>query len=298
VGEFLTFDSVPKLNRPVLVMAFEGWNDAADSASRAVSQLVDKLGGREFATIDPEEFYNFTESRPHVKWVGDARELRWPANRFFFARRGDGGDQEDQSRKRDLVLMRGVEPQLKWRAFCGLFGDVVERTQVSMVVSLGALLAEVPHTRPIRVTGGSTDPELASLLGLERSNYEGPTGIVGVLHQFLRDKGLPAVSLWANVPHYIPAYPNPRATAALLTRVSTLLDLSLDLAEMDDQAAEFDREINRGLEQNPEVADYVHELESRSAEDSTEVAPTELPSAESLVVDLEKFLRAQRESGE
>ncbi|MEX2237461.1 MAG: PAC2 family protein [Dehalococcoidia bacterium] len=290
MADYLTFDQHPKLNRPVLIMAFEGWNDAADAASGALEILMDKLGATHFASIDPEEFYSFTDTRPTVRLVDDIRELEWPSIDFSFHNRGDGG--------RDLLFLQGSEPQLKWRTFTGLVSGLAEELEVSMVVSLGALLAEVPHTHTVRVTGGSSDPELGSILGLERSTYEGPTGILGVLHQSLREKGLPSVSLWANVPHYIPALPNPRASKALLGRVGALLDLKLDLADLDERTTEFDEQIQQGLAQNPEVAQYVRELESRVDDEDEAPRPApELPTGESLVADLEKYLRAQREGG-
>ena len=288
MGQHLTITERPELNRPILLMAFEGWNDAADSASSAVAFLAESLEPKKYASIDPEEFYNFGETRPTVRMVDDVREIKWPANTFSYSRRQDG---------RDLIFLQGVEPQLKWRTFTQLVGEAAEAAGASMVVSLGALLAEVPHTQDVRVTGGSTDPELASLLGLERSTYEGPTGIVGVLHTFFREKGLPSVSLWANVPHYIRAFPNPRASRALLSRLSTLLDVKLDLEELDEKTTEFDQQIQEGLSQNPEVAEYVRELESRVDEEETP-PQSELPSGESLVADLELFLRRQREGGE
>jgi proteasome assembly chaperone (PAC2) family protein len=288
MASHLTITERPELNRPILLMAFEGWNDAADSASSAVGFLTERLKPKAYASIDPEDFYNFGETRPTVRLVDDIREIRWPSNVFSYSRRQDG---------RDLVFLQGVEPQLKWRTFTDLVGEAADAAGVSMVVSLGALLAEVPHTREVRVTGGSSDPELASLLGLERSNYEGPTGIVGVLHNFFREKGLPSVSLWANVPHYIRAFPNPRASRALLARLSTLLDVKLDLTELDEKTTEFDQQIQEGLSQNPEVAEYVRELESRVEEEETPPTQADLPSGESLVADLELFLRRQREGG-
>lgn len=288
MAQHLTISERPELNRPILLMAFEGWNDAADSASSAVSFLAERLKPKKYASIDPEDFYNFGETRPTVRMVDDIREIKWPANTFSYVRRQDS---------RDIVFLQGVEPQLKWRTFTTLVGEAADAAGISMVVSLGALLAEVPHTQEVRVTGGSSDPELASLLGLERSNYEGPTGIVGVLHNFFREKGLPSVSLWANVPHYIRAFPNPRASRALLSRLSTLLDAKFDLAELDEKTTEFDAQIQEGLAQNPEVAEYVRELESRVDEDDEAPSQPELPSGESLVADLERYLRRQREGG-
>ncbi|MPZ22680.1 MAG: PAC2 family protein [Dehalococcoidia bacterium] len=286
--EYLRLEQIPDLNRPALVLAFEGWNDAAESASGSLEFLGRTVGARRFAAFDSEEFYSFTETRPMVKLNEDVREIQWPDSHFSYAHReGDG---------RDLILLRGVEPQLRWRTFSQLVSGVARSAGVDLVVCLGALLAEVPHTQPVRITGTSTDPELTSIVGLEPSRYEGPTGILGVLHQHFKTEGIPCVSIWANVPHYIPAFPNPRATVALLGRVNSLLNLELDLSEFDSRTAEFDEQIRQGLSQNPEVAEYVSELESRvGEEDEPHVVTEDLPSGESLVADLEKFLRSQRE---
>ncbi|HEY8491878.1 MAG TPA: PAC2 family protein [Dehalococcoidia bacterium] len=288
----LQVDEIPRLRNPVLVAAFAGWNDAAESATSAVQLLLRTWSARRFASIDPEEFYSFTDTRPQIRLVdGAQRSLEWPSNVFYYHQAGP-------SLPRDVLLLLGVEPNLRWRAFTGLILDVVRRAGASLVVTLGALLADAPHTRPVRVTGFATDPELARRInreGVTRSRYEGPTGIVGVLHDALRREGIASASLWAGVPHYVSASPNPRATAALLRRLGAVLGLDLDLSALDAQGREFDAQVNAALAESPDLAEYVRTLERRADEEGEEAQ--DLPSGEALFQELEEFLRRRRDEG-
>jgi len=284
----LTIDRMPDLHDPVAVVAFSGWNDAASAATDAARFVVRRLGARRFASIDADAFYDFRDSRPAVQ-VGFSgqREIKWPQNEFFYARNPTG--------PHDVIVAIGVEPGLGWQTFTGAHTGLYRQAGVGLVISLGALLADVPHTRDVRVTGTAVDPEVASRLELTTSRYEGPTGIVGVLHDALRRSGVPAASLWANVPHYITTSQNPNATAALLRRLSLMTGLSFDLRELASAGERFVNEVNTALEGNPEIADYVRRLEA--AVDSGEAAPpleSSLPAGEELLSDIEDFLRQSR----
>jgi proteasome assembly chaperone (PAC2) family protein len=287
----LEFESLPALHDPVFVVAFAGWNDAASAATDAARFVVQRLGARKFASIDPELFYDFREVRPTAEIDRrGARSIRWPKNEFYYARNPVG--------PHDVVIGVGVEPNLAWKQFAASHIDLCQRVQAGLVVSLGALLADVPHTRGTRVTGTALDPSVAAKLDLTTSRYQGPTGIVGVLHTMLRNSSVPAASLWANVPHYITTSSNPGATLALLTRLQELLGMSLDLRELEAANERFVTEVNSALSVNPEVAEYVRRLEEAldsGSEEMGEAPPGELPAGEELVLDVEEFLRQQRE---
>jgi proteasome assembly chaperone (PAC2) family protein len=290
-SEALQFSEEPQLREPALITSFAGWNDAAEAATGAVRYLVRKWGAQKFAEIDPEEFYDFTETRPHVRVTRSMeRRIRWPANDFYYHR--------DPSLERDLILFRGVEPNLKWRTFCSLMVDFCKKMSINRVVLLGGLIADVPHTRPVRVTGTSTDRiflDRLSTLRVEGSRYEGPTGINGVLTDRLRKEGLPCASLWATVPHYI-STANPRASQALLTRLDTLLGLNAPLGEIEREANEFDSQVSAAVARDPDVAAYVRQLEENEAveQESVEHEHTELPAGDAVVRELEEFLRRSR----
>src|ERR671918_168205 len=274
----------PSLQRPVMVAAFEGWNDAADAASGAVTWLRTRWRARPVASIDPEEFFDFQVSRPQVSLVeGVTRKITWPANDVFSAHIEEVG--------RDVVLLSGVEPNLRWKTFCETVLDVARETGCEMVVTLGALLADVPHTRPIRLTGTAADPELIERLGLSHSRYEGPTGIVGVLHDACRQAGMPSVSLWAPVPHYVASPPNPKATRALLERLCEVLDVPIGLGDLVEAAAAWEDRVNELVASDPDVSAYVRQLEER---DDDQLDERDLPSGETLAAELERFLRDQR----
>ncbi len=283
-------DQLPELRDPIVVVAFEGWNDAANAATDAARFVVRRMGARKFASIDSERFYDFRETRPNVQLtLTGEREVEWPQNDFYYARNPNG--------PHDIVVSVGVEPSLAWRTFAETHLSLYRQLGVKLVVALGALLADVPHTRPTRVTGTALDPEVASRLNLAASRYEGPTGIVGVLHEFLRRSNVPAASLWANVPHYITTSSNPMATAALLQRLQEVLDLTFDLTELEGASRRFVQEVDSALGTNPEVADYVRRLEE-AADNPDEDPPDregELPPSADVILDVEEFLRNQRD---
>jgi proteasome assembly chaperone (PAC2) family protein len=269
-----------------MVAAFEGWNDAADAASGAVTWLRRRLKATQIARIDPEEFYDFQSTRPEVSLIeGTTRKVSWPANECFAAHVEEVG--------RDLVLFSGVEPNLKWRTFCNTVIGVARETGCEMVVTLGALLADVPHTRPTRLTGTAVDPELIARLGLSHSRYEGPTGIVGVLHDFCRQAGMPSVSLWAPVPHYVASPPNPKATQALLERLSEVLAIPMGMGDLAEAAVGWEARVNELVGSDPDIAAYVRQLEER---DDDQIDEESLPSGDTLAAELERYLRDQRPS--
>jgi len=291
----LSFTTVPTLNRPILVLAFAGWNDAGGSATFAAKFLSQRLGAHKFASLDPETFYNFVESRPQVRVRHGEREILWPANEFSYVR--------DASLVQDVVIGMGVEPHLRWGAYIDSILQVVQQCHVELVVILGALLADVIYSRPVRLTGSASDPALARRLHLSTSRYEGPTGIVGTLGDECKRQGLPAISIWANVPHYIPLAPNIKAALVLVRRVFTLLDFSADLNDLEAAAGDFDRRVANVLASDAKVAEYVRRLEERDDdEDEEEEYPgntNALPSGEDLARELEEFLREQhRERGQ
>ncbi len=284
--EHVQWDEHPKLRRPVLLAAFEGWNDAADSASSAARYLKERWGARPFATIDPEEFFDFSSTRPQVRLGGGfTREIVWPSNELSAASLPETG--------RDVVVLLGTEPQLKWRTFCAQVLAVAKQIGAELVVTLGALLADVAHTRPVKVTGTAADPELVRRLGLERSTYEGPTGIVGVLHDACRQASLQSASLWAAVPHYVAATPSPKATLALVRRTSTLLSTPLVTADLEQRAIDYEQQVSEVVATDDEVAAYVRRLEE-AVDASAGEEPLEPQSGEVIAAEFERFLRDQQ----
>jgi len=290
----LTIHTVPeRLRRPVLITAFSGWNDAAESATTAARYLATTFHAEKFAEIDPEEFYHFGLSRPYVRYKSGSeteREIVWPATEFSVARPAELA--------RDLIIGVAIEPHLRWKTYCAAVLDLARRCDATLVLTLGALLAEVPHTRPIRLSGGASDPELAARLGLRPTRYEGPTGIVGVLNTTAREHGLATASLWANVPHYISGIENPRATLALVQRVLALLNGAADVSDLEEAVRQFDQNLTEIVSQNQKIAGYVKKLESRDAETEEPAAPaaaeSDLPPASDLMAEIEQFLRQQR----
>jgi proteasome assembly chaperone (PAC2) family protein len=269
---------VPELRSPVLVVAFEGWNDAGDAASTTVHHLIDRWNAEHFADIDPEEFFDFTAMRPTVEIVdGFERELHWPDTSFYAARLADAPF--------DVIVMVGVEPQMRWRTFCDEILETARALGAEMIVTLGALLADVPHTRPVQVLGTAYDEATAVKLGLEPSNYEGPTGIVGVLHAQARDAGFTVASLWAAVPAYIPGATSPKASLALVERLTTMLDVSVYTTDLEIATAAYERQITELVSEDDETVEFVSELEERYDEDS------ELVDTEDLMDEVEQFLR-------
>ena len=281
----LRIDERPHLDRPVMVAAFRGWNDGGQGASLAGAFLARAWGGRQFAEIDPEGFYDFQATRPTVSLDGDTRRIDWPENHFYFAPLPGAG--------RDAVILLGVEPNVRWRAFSTLVTEVALEFNVELVITLGSLLADVPHTRPAPVTGSATDPQLVDQLGLQASRYEGPTGIVGVLHDACAGAGLPSASLWAAVPHYVSLTPSPRAAKALVERLVDLLHADVDTTELDEAADAYAQQVSEAVASDAETASYVEDLERRVDELAAEV---DLPSGDALAAELTRFLR-ERENG-
>jgi proteasome assembly chaperone (PAC2) family protein len=275
------------LRAPALICAFKGWNDAADAASTAITFVGSALGAQRFATIDPEDFYDFQATRPRITLVdGDTREIVWPAVELFEAR--------VPRAPRDLILLAGSEPSFRWRTFTKLIVELAEAIGTQLVVTLGALLADVPHTRPVAVTGLASDRALVSRLGLAPSSYEGPTGIVGVLHADCQRAGLPSASLWAAVPHYIAATPNPKAALALVRKLEGLVGVAVDGSGLETAAADYDRQVNLAVQSDPDVQAFVERLEQASSEAGGEEQGP-LPSGETIARDLQRFLRQRTE---
>jgi proteasome assembly chaperone (PAC2) family protein len=277
--------------RPVLIAAFSGWNDAAEAATTAARYLATSFNAKKFAEIDPEEFYHFGLSRPYVRFKEGSeteREIVWPATEFSIA--------QSPEIDRDLIVSVATEPHLRWKTYCGAIVELARRCDATLVLTLGALLAEVPHTRPVRLSGGASDPELGKLLGVKPTRYEGPTGIVGVLNTLCRERGMATASVWANVPHYISGIENPKAALALVRRVLQLLNASVDLTDLEDAGRQFDQNLTEIVAQNEKIAGYIRKLEARDAEEDPAPAgeTSDLPPASELVAEIEQFLRQQR----
>jgi predicted ATP-grasp superfamily ATP-dependent carboligase len=284
MSDELKVDQRPVLEHPVLIAAFRGWNDGAQGASLAGGYLAKAWGAEQFASIEPEEFYDFQATRPMVTLVdGLTRRIDWPENEFYHASPDGLG--------RGAVLLLGVEPSLRWRRFSSIVVDLAKEYEVEMVVTLGALLADVPHTRPAPVTGTASDLDLVEQLGLQASRYEGPTGIVGVLHDACREASLPSVSLWAAVPHYVSLAPSPRAALALCQRLGDLLDTQIDTAELEQAVDAYTQRVTEAVSTDEETAEYVQELERRSEM----IDETSLPSGDSLAAELTRFLKERDE---
>ncbi len=266
-----------------MVCAFQGWNDAGDAASSAVSFLATALDAKRFARIDSEEFYDFQANRPCIRFAADeTREIAWPTVEIFEA--------SAPRAPRDLVLVQGVEPSLRWRAFTAHIVDLAEALGVQLVVSLGALLGDVPHTRPVTLSGHASDTGLLERLGIQASSYEGPTGIVGVLHTACAQAGLPSASLWASVPHYVAAAANPKAALALLRRVEVLIGVSVDVSELESSATDYERQVGLAVRSDPDIQAFVERLE-QAADSEDQSTPEELPSGDILASEFQRFLR-------
>jgi len=277
----------PELRSPVLVAAFGGWNDAAGSATTALEAAAVDLDADLLARIDPEEFYDFQVTRPTIRLSdGQARHVDWPSNTLVAA--------SPPGTDRDLVLLSGVEPNLRWRSFADTILDACERLGVEMVVTLGALIADVPHSRPVPITGLASDPELVERLDLSRSNYEGPTGIVGIIHDACRRRGVSSASLWAAVPHYVAAVPNPKAALALLRRLEGLIGIAVEASELEDAIGRFDEQVDLAVEANPEIQELVQRLEAEQEPDLQDAE--DVPDGDELAQDFQRFLR-QRGTG-
>jgi len=289
----------PQLREPILIAAFAGWNDASEAATFAARFLVDQWDARKMADIDPEEFYIFTETRPQVRIPGRfQRYIQWPANEFFF--------HVNQKGQRDVIVLVGVEPQLKWRTFTESLIGFCRQHGVTMIVTLGALVADIPHTGPVRLSGTASPSWLARRLrnlGVTPTRYAGPTGILGVLTAAAARRRLSVASIWGSTPEYLSASPNPKVALAMLETLSALVDLDVNLDELRQLEAQFDREVDEILASNPELEAYVRQLEEEEEEQEEETAPEEerprgeqepLPSGEDLIRELEEYLRRRR----
>ncbi|AXK32231.1 PAC2 family protein [Streptomyces armeniacus] len=284
----IELEGVPELVDPVMVAAFEGWNDAGDAASTAVGHLEREWKGEVFAALDAEDYYDFQVNRPHMWLDGGVRKITWPTTRLSVVRIDDS---DGKGRPRDLVLVRGIEPSMRWRSFCNEVLGFAHELGVELVVVMGALLGDTPHTRPVPVTGMTSDPDLARSMSLEESRYEGPTGIVGILQEACTHAGVPAVSLWASVPHYVSQPPNPKATLALLNRLEDLIELRIPLGELPEDARAWQLGVDQLAAEDSEVAEYVQSLEE--ARDTAELPEA---SGEAIAKEFERYLR-RRDGG-
>lgn len=288
----------PALRRPLFVVAFEGWNDAGDAATTALNYLAGAWDAQVFATLSAEDFFDFTVTRPQVRLSESGqRRIDWPDIELLAAELPDAAH--------DVVLVRGVEPQLRWKTFAAAMVSVARTLQAELAVVLGALLADVPHSRPVRVSGTTDDPELALRLGLARTRYEGPVGIVGVLHEALRRAGIPAATFWAAVPHYVHQVPSPKAALALVERSASLFGARLDPDDLRRASVEYEREVSERVRDDGDAAAYVARLEeaedadrsedggelSEAGIDPTAVSRLRLANADELAAEVQRYLR-------
>lgn len=277
----IEWSELPELNRPVLVTAFEGWNDAGEAATDAIDHLRMMWDAHPFTEIDPEDYYDFQVTRPHVSIEDDQREITWPTTRFFLARLPE----------RDVILAHGIEPNMRWRRFCEEITGLIADADVQLVINLGALLADAPHTRSVPLTAFSGHPDVVGQFALDESRYEGPTGIVGVLQSMCDTAQVPCVSLWAAVPHYVSSAPCPKATLAILSRVEDMLDVPIPLDDLPDQAAAWQRGVEELAEEDPEIREYVQQLErSRDTDDLSDA------SGEAIAAEFERYLKRRSQS--
>src|SRR6202161_579998 len=280
----LVWDRRPDgLRAPAMVCSFSGWNDAGDAASTATAFLTQALGAERFAQVDTEEFYDFQANRPHVQIdETQARVISWPSVEIFEARAPRA--------PRDLVVVQGAEPSMRWRSFSSLVVDLAEALDVQLVVTLGALLADVPHSQPVAMTGFASDPAMIERLGLKSSRYEGPTGIVGVLHATCAEAGLPSASVWASVPHYVAAAASPKAALALLRKLELMVGVSVDVSELEQAAGEYEHQVGLAVQSDPDIQAFVERLE-KAAESDEQSSPAEVPSGDAIAREFQRFLR-------
>jgi proteasome assembly chaperone (PAC2) family protein len=286
----VTFTEHPRLAEPSIICAFRGWNDGGEAASIALRYLHERWEARTFAAIDPEEFYDFQVTRPTVRLEdGVSRVIEWPKAEFSAA----------SVNGRDVVLFEAIEPSIRWRGYTEAILGVAENLRSRMLVTLGAFLTDVPHSRPVPVVGSAVDEATADRLGLARSQYEGPTGIVGVLHDVANRNGLSSVSLWAAVPHYLPAAPNPKAALALVKRVTALIGLGVDTEPLNQAVGSWEQTVLDVLRESEELTEYVARLEAAADEgsDRTDMTEEQMPSGEAIAAELERFLREQGDGG-
>jgi len=283
----LTWESdLPELRTPILVCAFRGWNDAAGAASTALGTIADAFDSELVASVDPEDYFDFQATRPTIVLSeGQSRRIDWPQNDLIAVR--------IPAAERDLVLLDGTEPNLRWRTFSEAIATAADALGVEMVITLGALIAEVSHSLPVPITGLASDEQLVEELDLQRSTYEGPTGIVGVVHDCCRNLGMTSASLWAAVPHYIAAVPNPKAALALLRRLEGLTGIAVEATELEEEATAFEDQITRAIAANPEIEELVDRIEAEQSEQLD--ALEDLPSADAIARDFQQFLRQRGE---
>jgi proteasome assembly chaperone (PAC2) family protein len=284
-GGVIELEELPDLESPVLIAAFEGWNDAADAASSVVDHLIQVWGARVVAAIDPEDFYDFQMNRP-VVGSNDAgmRKITWPSTQLSVCR--------PPGANRDVILLRGIEPNMRWRQFCAELIAAAQELGTELVVTLGALLADTPHTRPVPVSGTATEPDIVDRLKLEESTYEGPTGIVGVFQDACVQLDIPAASFWAAVPHYVAQPPCPKATLALIGRIEELLEISIPLGDLPEESRAWERGVDELSEEDEEIADYV-----RALEETRDTAELPEASGEAIAREFERYLK-RRETGD
>ncbi len=275
-----------ELRDPVLIAAFRGWNDAGDAASFAALHLTRTWSAERLASIEPEEFYDFQAARPMVELVdGVTRKITWPSNEFMAAQLPES--------THDAILLIGTEPNVRWKTFSSLILEIARMHHVRMVVTLGAFLADVPHSRPVPITGTAISEDLVKRLGLQRSRYEGPTGIVGVLHDTFSSSGIDSASLWAAVPHYLAVTPNPKAALALVDKTSELIGAPADVSDLERATTAYEKRVSEMVAADEDVQTYVKMLEEQADERGGEDAidPSKLPSGDALAAELERFLR-------
>lgn len=291
-SRYIKLERRPELERPVLIVAFSGWNDAAEAASVTLGTLGSAWESERFGVFDPELFYDFQATRPQIKFdQGASRKIEWPENELRFASKEEVGSRSE----RDAVLFSGPEPNYRWHAFSEAIADLAEELGVELVITLGALLADVPHSRPVAVTAISEDPNLIEGLDVASSSYEGPTGITGVVHAYCANRGLPSVSLWASVPHYLPSVPSAPAALALIENLSGLLGTQVDTSQLEKTASEYQEQVASAVSQDQDLASYVQMLEERyDSQDGSVDEDEDLPSGDDLAQELEGFLKNQR----
>lgn len=289
-NRYVKLDRIPELERPVLIAGFTGWNDAAEAASLAVGTLSDAWEARRFGAFDADEFLDYQSTRPHIALSdGVTRIIEWPENALSAT-----APSLEALGGRGAVLLSGPEPNFRWRAFCDAVAETARDLGAEMVITMGALLADVPHSRPVSVTANSQDPILVENLSLSASRYEGPTGITGVLHRVCAEAGLPSVSLWASVPHYLPAVPSAPAALALLQNLSVLLKMDVDTSELEATASSYQEQVSVAVSQDSDLSSYVQMLEERF-DAQVEGGARNLPTGDELAQELEGFLREQRD---
>lgn len=289
-SESVTWYHRPPLRNPIFIGAFEGWNDAGEAASDCAAWIVDRYPSQLMAEIDGEEYFDYQAVRPNiVVGEGGLRQISWPRNRVYAVTVDDS--------ERDLIVFLAHEPNYKWKAFCENVFEIARETKCDEIYTFGSMMAEVPHTRPTRLTGMGTSRDRLDALEVMPSNYEGPTGIIGVLHEFVTQNNMESTSLWATIPHYVAQRPQPAAMNELLNTLGALIGVDFDTSELANQTAEWVEHVNEAVSEDDQAVEYVSELEMRydsgDFTESYELADEEFPSADALAAEVERFLRDQ-----